>query len=54
VLGGEGLVHLTAGPVELTARIPAPVPAAGEAFAVRIPPDRVHFFDVTTTERIAP
>jgi hypothetical protein len=54
VLGGEGLVHLTAGPVELTARIPAPVPATGEAFAVRIPPDRIHFFDVTTTERIAP
>jgi hypothetical protein len=39
LLGGEGLVHLTAGPVELTARIP---------------PDRIHFFDVTTTERIAP
>jgi multiple sugar transport system ATP-binding protein len=53
LLGGEGLVHLTAGPVELTARIPAPVPAAGEALAVRVPPDRIHFFDATTTERIA-
>jgi multiple sugar transport system ATP-binding protein len=53
LLGGEGLVHLTAGPVELTARIPAPVPAAGEAFAVRLPADRIHFFDATTTDRIA-
>jgi ABC-type sugar transport system ATPase subunit len=53
LLGGEGIVHLTAGPVELTARIPAPVPAAGEMFAIRIPPDRTHFFDATTTERIA-
>ena len=48
-----GLVHLAAGAVELTARIPAPVPAAGESFAVRIPPDQIHFFDATTTERIA-
>ena len=53
LLGGEGLVHLAAGSVELTARIPAPVPAAGDAFAVRIPPDRMHFFDATTTERIS-
>ena len=53
LLGGEGLVHLTAGPVELTARIPAPVPAAGESFAVRFPHDRIHFFDAMTTERIA-
>ena len=52
LLGGEGLVHLAAGPVELTARIPAPVPTAGESFAVRIPPARIHLFDAATTQRI--
>ena len=53
LLGGEALVHVTHGPVELTARLPAPVPQAGEPFRLRVPPDRVHLFDATTTARLA-
>jgi multiple sugar transport system ATP-binding protein len=52
LLGGEALVHVTAGPVELTARIPAPLPVAGARFRLRLPPDRVHLFDAATTLRI--
>jgi hypothetical protein len=41
-----------AGPVELTARIPAPAPAVGARFRLRLPPDKVHLFDAVSTLRI--
>jgi ABC-type sugar transport system ATPase subunit len=49
LLGGEALVHVAAGPVELTARIPAPAPAVGARFRLRLPPDKVHLFDAVST-----
>jgi ABC-type sugar transport system ATPase subunit len=54
LLGGEALVHVTHGPVELTARLPAPVPQAGDAFRLRVPSAAIHLFDATTTARLAP
>jgi multiple sugar transport system ATP-binding protein len=54
LLGGEALVHLTHGPVELTARLPAPAPQAGEPFRVCVRPAAIHLFDATTTARLAP
>ena len=53
LLGSEALVHVTRGPVELTARLPAPVPQPGETFRLRVPPAKVHLFDATTTARLA-
>jgi hypothetical protein len=49
----QALVHVTHGPVELTARLPAPVPQAGETFRLRVPPAKIHLFDATTTARLA-
>jgi ABC-type sugar transport system ATPase subunit len=54
LLGGEALVHLTHGLVELTARLPAPVPQAGEPLRVRVRPAAIHLFDATTTARLSP
>jgi ABC-type sugar transport system ATPase subunit len=48
VLGGEALVHLDAGGVELTARLPAPVPRAGSELGLLIPVERAHLFDRET------
>jgi ABC-type sugar transport system ATPase subunit len=54
LLGGEALVHLDAGGVDLTARLPAPVPPAGSVPGLLIPGDRVHLFDRETGARIEP
>jgi ABC-type sugar transport system ATPase subunit len=54
LLGGDALVHVTRGPVDLTARLPAPVPQAGESFRLFVQPDKVHLFDATTTARLTP
>ena len=50
LLGGEALVHLSSGGVELTARVPVPAPAnEGE---VRLIPTTVHLFDGETLVRL--
>jgi ABC-type sugar transport system ATPase subunit len=54
LLGGEALVHVTHGPVELTARLPAPVPQAGEPFRVCVRAGAIHLFDAATAARLAP
>jgi ABC-type sugar transport system ATPase subunit len=54
LLGGEALVHLTHGSVELTARLPAPAPQAGESFRFSVPSAGIHLFDAMTTARLAP
>ena len=52
LLGGEALVHLDSGGVELMARLPAPVPAAAGDLRLRVAPDRVHLFDGDTGARL--
>ena len=52
LLGGEALVHLSRGAVELTARVPAPFPADRGEVRLVLPPDRVHLFDGETRERL--
>ncbi len=52
LLGGEALVHLSSGSVELTARMPAPVSAAARDLVLTIPPGRMHLFDRQTGERL--
>jgi len=50
LLGGEALVHLSSGGAELTARLPAPLPATdGE---LQLIPTSVHLFDAETRERL--
>jgi len=45
LLGGEALVHVTVSGVEVTARLPAPVPPAGSDLALSFPLERIHLFD---------
>jgi ABC-type sugar transport system ATPase subunit len=52
LLGGEALVHLSSGSVELTARMPAPVSGADRELVLTIPPGRMHLFDGQTGERL--
>jgi ABC-type sugar transport system ATPase subunit len=52
LLGGEALVHVDAGGVELTARLPAPVPWAGSEVGLLIPVERAHLFDRETGARM--
>ncbi len=54
VLGGEALIHLSTGGVDLIARVPAPFPAARTEVRVAVPSDRVHLFEAATGLRIAP
>ena len=54
LLGGEALVHVSASGLELTARLPAPVPPAGSELGLVIPGDRVHLFDRQTGARLEP
>jgi hypothetical protein len=54
LLGGEALVHVDVGGVELTARLPAPVPPAGGELGLVIPGGRIHLFDRETGARIKP
>jgi multiple sugar transport system ATP-binding protein len=50
LLGGEALVHLSSGGAELTARLPAPLPATeGE---LRLTPTNIHLFDAETRDRL--
>jgi multiple sugar transport system ATP-binding protein len=52
LLGGEALVHLSIGSIDLTARVPAPFPAGVGQVPLILPPDRVHLFDGETRERL--
>jgi multiple sugar transport system ATP-binding protein len=52
LLGGEALVHLSSGGVELTARLPAPFSTAAKELELIVPADRVHLFDGETRERL--
>jgi multiple sugar transport system ATP-binding protein len=54
LLGGEALVHMDVGGIELTARLPTPVPAAGSQLAVRLPPEGLHLFDRESGARLEP
>jgi ABC-type sugar transport system ATPase subunit len=54
LLGAEALVHVDVGGVELTARLPAPVPPAGSELGLVIPGGRIHLFDRETGARIEP
>ncbi|MGH7508254.1 MAG: ABC transporter ATP-binding protein [Gemmatimonadales bacterium] len=45
LLGGEALVHVSSGGIDLTARLPAPIPPIGGALELLAPPERVHLFD---------
>jgi multiple sugar transport system ATP-binding protein len=54
LLGGEALVHLAVDGVELTARLPAPVPRAGSELGLLIPVERAHLFDRETGGRVEP
>jgi len=52
LLGGEALVHASAEGVELTARLPTPVPQSGEEIGFLIPAERIHLFDGDTGARL--
>jgi multiple sugar transport system ATP-binding protein len=52
LLGGEALVHLDSGGVDLTARVPAPLSVNGSELMLIVPPDRVHLFDGETREHL--
>jgi ABC-type sugar transport system ATPase subunit len=52
LLGGEALVHLDSGGVDLTARVPAPLSVNGSELTLIVPPDRIHLFDGETRERL--
>jgi len=52
LLGGEALVHVDVAGVELTARLPAPVPRAGSELGLLIPVERAHLFDRETGTRM--
>ena len=54
LLGGDALVHATADGVELTARLPTPVPPAGRELGFVVPPERIHLFDGETGTRLEP
>jgi multiple sugar transport system ATP-binding protein len=54
LLGGEALVHLTSGGIELTARLQTPLPNTGATVRLVLPPDRVHLFDKETGDRLIP
>jgi multiple sugar transport system ATP-binding protein len=52
LLGGEALVHLSSGGIELTARLPAAVATNARDLHLVVPPERVHLFDGETGERL--
>jgi multiple sugar transport system ATP-binding protein len=52
LLGGEALVHLDSSGVDLTARVPAPLPVKGSDLTLILPQDRIHLFDGETRERL--
>jgi ABC-type sugar transport system ATPase subunit len=52
LLGGEALLHLDSGGVDLTARVPAPLLVSGSDLTLIVPLDRIHLFDGETRERL--
>jgi multiple sugar transport system ATP-binding protein len=52
LLGGEALLHLDSGGVDLTARVPAPVSVNGSELTLIVPPDRIHLFDGESRKRL--
>jgi multiple sugar transport system ATP-binding protein len=52
LLGGEALVHLDSGGIDLTVRVPAPLAVNGSELTLIVPPDRIHLFDGETRERL--
>jgi len=52
LLGGEALVHLDSGGVDLTARVPAPFSVNGTDLTVTVPLERIHLFDGETGQRL--
>jgi multiple sugar transport system ATP-binding protein len=54
LLGGEALVHVNVSGIELTARLPAPVPPAGSELGLLILVERVHLFDRQSGARLEP
>jgi multiple sugar transport system ATP-binding protein len=52
LLGGEALVHLSSGDVELTARLPAPFSSNAKELGLVVEGERVHLFDGETRERL--
>ncbi|MBA3319468.1 MAG: sn-glycerol-3-phosphate ABC transporter ATP-binding protein UgpC [Gemmatimonadales bacterium] len=54
LLGGEALVHLSAGATELTARIPTPVPSTGDRLLLHFSPERLQLFSAANGARLEP
>jgi ABC-type sugar transport system ATPase subunit len=54
LLGGEALVHVSVSGIELTARLPTPVPATGSELGLLIPFDRIHLFDRERGAKLEP
>jgi multiple sugar transport system ATP-binding protein len=52
LLGGEALVHLSSGEVELTAKLPAPFSTTAEELSLVVQPNHVHLFDGETRQRL--
>jgi multiple sugar transport system ATP-binding protein len=52
VLGGEALVHLSSGQLELTARLPAPFSSNVKELGLVVQVERIHLFDGETRERM--
>ncbi len=52
LLGEEALVHLTSAGIELTARLPVPLPVIDGVLPLVIPADRVHLFDGDSGDRL--
>jgi ABC-type sugar transport system ATPase subunit len=52
ILGGEALVHLSSGQIELTARLPAPFSSATQELGLVVEVERIHLFDGKTGERL--
>jgi ABC-type sugar transport system ATPase subunit len=52
LLGGEALVHLDSGGIDLTARVPAPLSIDGSELTLIVPLNRIHLFDGETREHL--
>jgi multiple sugar transport system ATP-binding protein len=52
LLGGEALVHLSSGEVELTARLLAPFSPTARELGLVVEAERIHLFDGKTRERL--
>jgi multiple sugar transport system ATP-binding protein len=52
LLGSEALAHVTAGSVDLTARLPAPVTTQAGELCLHVPPGSIHLFHGATGRRL--